>query len=78
MHYKNGRPAFNGDIVVHINPYSGVCTTGVLYNAKAGNDFCNGSLAPLGGGPHFCPYLKECVYLDDFKSAIPDDIPIVV
>jgi len=79
MHYKNGRPAQNGDIIVHTEKYGypGKVTTGVLYNATAGNDTCNGMLAPLGGGPHFCPNLSECVRLDDFRAAQPSEYPIV-
>ena len=76
MHYMNGRPAQNGDIVVHISPYDGKVTTGVLYNAKAGNDYCNGSFAPLTGGSHYCPNLAECVLLKDFKAILPLDVPI--
>lgn len=77
MHYKNGRPAQNGDIIVHISPYSGEVVTGVLYNATAGNDYCNGQLAPLCGGTHRCPNLKECVRVDDFKAGQPVEYPIV-
>ena len=81
MHYMNGRPAQNGDVIVHINPYGrpfemGRVTTGVLYNATAGNDTCNGMLAPIGGGAHFCPNLKECVRLDDFRAGQPEEYPI--
>ena len=46
MHYKNGREAKNGDKVVFISPY-GAAMIGILYDAKAGNDYCNGKLAPI-------------------------------
>lgn len=79
MHYKNGREAHNGDKIVHIGYYNAVpnskFTPGVLYDATAGNDYCNGSIAPLGGGPHFCPNLKECVHLDDFVAGQPAEYP---
>lgn len=75
MHYMNGREAHNGDKVVLIPPYSKKPVTGILYDAKAGNDYCNGMFAPLGGGPHVCPNLKECVHLDDFLAGQPETYP---
>jgi hypothetical protein len=35
MHYKNGRPAKNGDKVVLLNDY-GRAMIGILYDAQAG------------------------------------------
>jgi hypothetical protein len=75
MHYMNGRGANNGDKIVHISPYNKRVTMGILYDAQAGNDFCNGQCAPFGGGPHFCPNLKECVHADDFMAALPTEFP---
>ncbi len=46
MHYRNGREAKNGDVIVSLNGGK-VSAVGVLYNATAGNDYCNGSLAPI-------------------------------
>lgn len=68
MHYKNGRPAKNGDKVVHIPKYGGPPTLGILYDAMAGNDFCNGRLAPIAGNDP-CPNLAECLHYDDVKQA---------
>ncbi len=79
MHYMNGRPAQNGDSIVHIahgHPTKRP-VAGVLYNAVAGNDYCNGSLAPFSGGAHTCPNLKECVRLDDFMAGLPAEFPQV-
>ena len=46
MHYKNGREAKNGDKVVLLSTYGpstyGPPMIGILYDAVAGNDFCNG------------------------------------
>lgn len=67
MHYKNGREAKNGDKVVLINDYSSVI--GILYDATAGNDYCNGKLAPISPNDP-CPNLKECLHIDDVKKAI--------
>ena len=71
MHYKNGREAKNGDRVVLISP-TGVATGGILYDAVAGNDYCNGRLA-LTRPTDPCPNLKECLHADDVAAAtIPD------
>lgn len=68
----NGRVANNGDSVVLLSPYNKRPIAGILYNAVAGNDACNGMLAPFTGGAHLCPNLKECVHLDDFVAALPE------
>jgi hypothetical protein len=77
MHYKNGREAKNGDRVAHIRPTgfgadgkpnSFVVTTGILYDAVAGNDFCNGRLAEMRSTDG-CPNLKECLHLEDLLAA---------
>lgn len=68
MHYKNGREAKNGDKVMIVDGYK-TGTTGILYDATAGNDFCNGKLASMSPGD-LCPNLKECLHLDDAKEAL--------
>lgn len=73
MHYKNGREAKNGDKIVLFPGYSAP-VVGILYNAKAGNDFCNGKLA-LMTLSDACPNLKECLHLDDVLSALPEEVP---
>ena len=71
MHYKNGRIASNGDKVVCFPPY-GAPFAGILYDATAGNDFCNGKIA-ITSPADPCPNLKECLHADDVKAAeIPD------
>lgn len=68
MHYKNGREAKNGDLVVML-PEVGIAKVGILYDAVAGNDFCNGRLAiPTQDDP--CPNLKDCLHIDDVKAAL--------
>lgn len=69
MHYRNGREAKNGDKVVHIDAYNGTVKAGILYNATAGNDYCNGKLATMSPNDP-CPNLKECLHLDDVLEAI--------
>ena len=72
MHYKNGREAKNGDIVLAL-----YCPpiVGVLFGAKAPNGSdCNGNLAPVtsGSGVSYAD-LKNCLHIDDITAAsIPD------
>lgn len=73
MHYKNGREAKNGDKVVLLNPY-GPPMIGILYNATAGNDHCNGNLAAIAANDP-CPDLKNCLHLDDVLKALPAEVP---
>ena len=73
MHYKNGREAKNGDKVVLLPTY-GAPVIGILYDAQAGNDFCNGKLAPVSPNDP-CPSLKECLHLDDVLTAIAESTP---
>ena len=47
---------------------------GILYDATAGNDHCNGKLAPINGNDR-CPDLKECLHLDDVLAALPPEVP---
>ncbi len=68
MHYKNGREAKNGDKIVLL-PSHGTPIIGILYDATAGNDYCNGRLAPTSPSD-LCPNLKECLNLDDVLSAV--------
>lgn len=73
MHYKNGREAKNGDKVMLIPSY-GPPVVGILYDATAGNDYCNGKIAPvLPSDP--CPNLKECLHLDDALASISKEFP---
>lgn len=69
MHYKNGRPAKNGDKVVLIPSY-GTPIVGILYDAVAGNDHCNGRIAQVSPSDA-CPNLKECLHLEDVLKALP-------
>lgn len=71
MHYKNGREAKNGDKVILI-PTNGPAVAGILYDATAGNDYCNGRIAITSQNDPY-PNLKEVLHADDVKAAsIPD------
>ena len=69
MHYRNGREAKNGDKVVLFSGYSNP-VVGVLYDASAGNDYCNGKLAVTHPNDP-CPNLQECLHLDDVMALLP-------
>lgn len=71
MHYRNGREAKNGDKVVLMSEY-GEAVIGILYDAKAGNDYCNGKIAPIAPNDP-CPNLKDCLHFDDVLNAVNSD-----
>lgn len=73
MHYANGKEAKNGDKIVHVSPYSGQVTVGILYDATPGNDYCNGKLA-VTSTTDPCPNLKECLHLDDVRALFPEKL----
>lgn len=68
MHFKNGRPAKNGDKVMLI-PANAAPVIGILYDAVEGNDSCNGRIAPMTQNDKY-PDLSECLRLDDALAAI--------
>jgi hypothetical protein len=70
MHYKNGRPAENGDKVV-VFPTYGPPMVGILYDATYGNDFCNGKIAVTRTSDPTAN-LSECLHFDDVRAALGD------
>ena len=71
MHYRNGREAKNGDTIISIAGYGDnkINALGVLYNATPGNDFCNGSIAPIQQtreGACMC----DCLHVDDVMELL--------
>jgi len=73
MHYKNGREAKNGDLVVLV-PSHGKPAVGMLYDAVAGNDACNGRLAMLTASDLY-PNLAECLHADDAVAILRGTVP---
>lgn len=73
MHYRNGREAKNGDKIIQIGGYGNgdptVTSVGVLYDAKPGNDYCNGAIAPIQG-PITGACLCDCLHVDDLAVLI--------
>ena len=73
MHYRNGREAKNGDVIVAIGGVFGGPTTlrtGVLCDAQPGSDYCNGTLVPLTGGMSEMACLADCFHIDDVLEMI--------
>lgn len=76
MHYRNGREAKNGDPVVQLSDarYGPLKVTGVgiLFDAKPGNDYCNGSIAPTNGGIVVGACMCDCLHLEDLAAIIAE------
>lgn len=72
MHYRNGREAKNGDKVIQLT--SGgplkIVSTGILYDATPGNDYCNGSIAPLPQHQGAC--MCDCLHVDDIMEILTE------
>jgi hypothetical protein len=70
MHYRNGREAKNGDRVIQLQMGGAkVQTAGILYDAQAGNDYCNGFIAPL---PATGACLIDCLHADDVEALLAE------
>lgn len=75
MHYRNGREAKNGDIIVQIGGYGSdggkINAVGVLHGATPGNDHCNGNIAPIQSGvTNAC--LCDCLHIDDVSEMLKE------
>ena len=75
MHYRNGRAANNGDVIVQIGGYGSeggkIAAVGVLYGAKPGNDHCNGNIAPIQN-PVSNACLCDCLHIDDLAELLKE------
>ena len=72
MHYRNGREAKNGDRVIQLQISGGGITTfGVLFDAKPGNDYCNGSIAPTQPHPAGA-CMCDCLHVDDLAAILAE------
>lgn len=80
MHYRNGRDAQNGDKIVQIGDrYNAdgsvtkgvIVGVGVLYDAKPGNDHCNGGIAPIQN-PVTAACLCDCLHVDDVAALLTE------
>lgn len=71
MHYRNGREAKNGDKVIQLGGEGKITHFGVLHDATPGNDYCNGSIAPVvsGGGACMC----DCLHIEDVAAMLKEN-----
>jgi hypothetical protein len=68
MHYKNGREAKAGDVIISLQTGK----TGVLYETVAGVKQCSARVAPTSQNDEYVQ-VRECLHLDDIAAAtIPD------
>lgn len=71
MHYRNGREAKNGDVIIQIGFDGKVNALGVLHSAVAGNDFCNGSIAPIqAANAGAC--IVDCLHVEDVQALLAE------
>ena len=72
MHYRNGREAVNGDLVIQFEMDSGraVCV-GTLTNAQPGpdSDYCNGNIEAPNCEPQLA-CLCDCLHVDDVEALL--------
>lgn len=69
MHYRNGRAAKNGDKIVMLGNEGRIISFGVLYDAVADNDYCNGGIASTGP-ENAC--ICDCLHVDDVASILTE------
>jgi hypothetical protein len=79
MHYRNGREAKNGDKIVKLGAFYGVdgkkingivVCFGVLHDATPGNDYCNGSIAPIIYDDAAC--IVDCLHVEDLAAILAE------
>lgn len=72
MHYRNGREAKNGDKIVSLGfDGSKIVAVGILHDAVPGNDYCNGSIAPISTGV-VGACMCDCLHLDDVGDMLKE------
>lgn len=79
MHYRNGREAKNGDKIVKLGDIwdadgkvkgGFVVSFGVLHSAVPGNDYCNGSIAPITTDTGAC--MVDCLHVEDLAAILAE------
>lgn len=72
MHYRNGREAKNGDIIVALNSDGQIEGVGVLHSAApAGGDYCNGRIAPIHS-VNTAACLCDCLHIHDVAALLKE------
>jgi len=69
MHYRNGREAKNGDVIVQLNGGK-ITAFGALHSATPGNDYCNGMIAPTSAQAGAC--MCDCLHIDDVAEMLAE------
>lgn len=69
MHYRNGREAKNGDVIVQLNGGK-ITALGALHGALPGNDYCNGMIASVSSQAGAC--MCDCLHIDDVAEMLAE------
>lgn len=71
MHYRNGREAKNGDLIVQLGSDGKITQFGILHSATPGNDYCNGIIAPA---QDVCSgaCMVDCLHVDDVAEVLTE------
>jgi hypothetical protein len=76
MHYRNGREAKNGDKIISlagsVSTSANINAIGILYDAVPGNDYCNGNIASIVGGPVVMACICDCLHLEDIAEMLKE------
>jgi hypothetical protein len=72
MHYRNGREAHNGDVLVKLEGGK-IVAVGVLNRATPGNDYCNGYIAPIQSPSQEIACMVDCLHVDDVAAILADN-----
>ncbi len=70
MHYKNGKPAKVGDIIVG-RDCQGNVFSGVVIKTNTQSDTCNVVVQPIVMGQQIWMTAKECLHADDALTITP-------
>lgn len=71
MHYRNGREAKNGDLIVQIGTDGKLDAFGVLHSATPGNDYCNGAIAPVQPTNQMA-CMCDCLHIEDLAAILAE------
>ena len=75
MHYRNGREAKNGDMVVQLSNQSGkegtIVNVGILHDCVQGNEFWYGGIAPTLTTPG-CACMCDCMHIEDIATMLKE------
>lgn len=72
MHYKNGREAKEGDVVVYLDEYKKKAKVGQVWSITPGSESCNCQVAQVipGGVTHSCETLGKMYHAEDALLAL--------